>query len=115
MELTNNFKHGGRPNLNGRPKGAVSKSTQQRTDEFRKKLDETNIYFMLIDKLIERIENDSIKTAEVIAALSKLTPYGIQSVAMDQIAENIQGITNAEEALKVAEQLKDTVRYLKAV
>jgi hypothetical protein len=115
MENVTKFSNGITPNRSGRLPGAVNKTTAQRTEEFRKKLDETHAMFKLIDYVMGGLESGRLKYSEAIAALSKIAPYYIQTVSMDAIAESIENITTKEQALAVAEQLKATLPYLKAV
>ncbi|EDI2893890.1 hypothetical protein CDG24_25185 [Salmonella enterica subsp. enterica serovar Newport] len=101
----------------GRPKGTPNKTTKERTEAFRRKLDETNVLFKAVELMAWRLDNepDNIKTADLLKMISTVAPYLVQSVNMDEIAESIKAISSREDAEKVAQELAEKVKLLRVV
>ena len=97
----------------GRNKGSINKTTRERTEQLRRKLDESHVLFKMIDKLIERLENDEIRTGDLINGFKALAPYAIQTVNMDEIAGQIAAIANPEDAKRVAAEIAGQLRVVR--
>ncbi|ECP1029521.1 hypothetical protein FYN96_23045 [Salmonella enterica] len=102
----------------GRTKGALNRSTIERTELFRKKLDETNIIFRAVDlavKKLEEGENDTakIKLDTIVNLITKFAPYYMQNVAAEQISEQIAAITSRDDAEQVAAMLAGQLRLVR--
>lgn len=97
----------------GRNKGSINKTTKERTDALRKKLDESHVLFKMVDRLIERLENDEIKTSDLINGFKAIAPYIVQTVNMDQIAEQIAAISNRDDAERVAAEITNQLRLVR--
>ncbi|EBD7873497.1 hypothetical protein L4K91_004483 [Salmonella enterica] len=78
----------------GRKPGSKNKKTLERQAAFQKYLLEKNALFRLLDELFNRLENDpkSVRTADIIKALSWLAPYEIRTIAEQEAAERVDQI-----------------------
>jgi len=82
----------------GRPKGSKNKATLERQAAFQKYLLEKNALFRLLDELFHRLDNDpkSVRTADIIKALSWLAPYEIRTIAEQEAAERVDQILGSQ-------------------
>ncbi|EEO4608482.1 hypothetical protein G6S93_004408 [Salmonella enterica] len=101
----------------GRSPGAVNKTTKERTEAFRRKLDESNALFRAVDLLVWRLDNEpeKIKTDSLLKMINTIAPYMVQTVNMDQIAEQIAAISSREDAERVAHDLAGQIKMLRVV
>lgn len=106
---------GFKPGQGGKPAGTLNTKTRERTELFRNHLMESNILFRMVNKLIERLEDDTIKTSDLINGIKTLAPYLVQTVSMDQVAEEIAKIATREDATRVAEEIAARINHLKVV
>ncbi|MEB4674787.1 hypothetical protein MXL54_08400 [Enterobacteriaceae bacterium G50] len=102
----------------GRGKGNLNRTTIERTELFRKKLDETNVVFRAIDLALlklEQAEQDPtrIKLDSIVNLITKFAPYYIQNVAAEQIAEQIAAIESPEDAQRVAQALAGQLKVVR--
>ncbi|EDK1967276.1 hypothetical protein CH513_15450 [Salmonella enterica subsp. enterica serovar Infantis] len=97
----------------GRNKGSINKTTRERTELFRQKLDETNVLFQLVDEIMKDIERGNIRFMDKVNALKTLAPYLVQTVNMDEIATQIAAITNPEDAKRVANEIAGQLRVVR--
>ncbi|ELO4930458.1 hypothetical protein QUR06_000255 [Escherichia coli] len=99
----------------GRPKGSKNKSIEQREALYLAKLDESDIQFKLLNKLIERVDNDEIRTAEIIKAISTINAYLIRTIDQIKQEEIVEKITTREQAQEKLEEFKNVFSMIKAV
>ncbi|EAQ0500012.1 hypothetical protein CTP45_24595, partial [Salmonella enterica] len=59
----------------GRAPGVPNKTTRERTELFRKKLDENNLLFKLINQIEADIESGQVSFKDKINALKTIAPY----------------------------------------
>lgn len=97
----------------GRVKGAVNKTTRERTDAIRNKILTTNILSILIDEIIEDIQSGNVRFKEKLDAFKTLAPYSIVSAQADEVIDQITAITGREDAEKVAELLTAQLRLVR--
>lgn len=99
----------------GRTPGAVNKTTKERTDYFREKCDQGNVLFKTLNLYLYRLETEpeKVKTADLLKAIETFGKYLIQTVAMDQIAEEIASITSPEDAQRVAASITSQLRLVR--
>ncbi|ELI5583695.1 hypothetical protein MLN87_07420 [Escherichia coli] len=97
----------------GRTPGAINKTTKERTKLFREKLDANNLLFILVDEILADIKSGNVRFSDKIKALSTIAPYLVQTVNMDQIAEQIAAISSREDAEKVAADIAGQLRLVR--
>ncbi|WP_407903980.1 hypothetical protein [Escherichia coli] len=102
----------------GRTPGSVNRTTRERTELFRKKLDETNLFFRAVNIAmlkLEEAENDlsKVKLDSIVNLITKFAPYYIQNIATEEIAEQIATIANPEDAKRVAADLVAQLRVVR--
>ncbi|EKE9051046.1 hypothetical protein OXE08_004513 [Salmonella enterica] len=97
----------------GRNPGSQNRETRRRNEAFRKKLDETNIIFKLLDEIANDINEGGIKFKEKVEALAKLAPYYVNTVKDEDVIEQIAAITSAEEAEKAMALLTAKLKSVK--
>ncbi|MCS5737618.1 hypothetical protein [Herbiconiux daphne] len=97
----------------GREKGSQNKTTRERTEAFRKKLDETNIIFKLIDQIMLDIDDQTVKFKDKLDALKTLLPYTVLNVSSEELTEQIANIQTKEDAERVAQILESKLRIVR--
>lgn len=99
----------------GRVKGSKNKSTIEREKAYLEQLEIKGLPYKLLDKLEERIDNDEIKTSEVIKAIQVINTFYIRTVDQAETTEVIQAITSPEQAKERINEFKNTLTQLRAV
>lgn len=97
----------------GRDPGVPNKTTRERTDLFRQKLDKNHLLFKLVDQITADIESGEVSFKDKVNALKTLAPYLVQTVNMDEIADQIAAISNPEDAKRVAAQIAGQLRVVR--
>ncbi|EKA7615239.1 hypothetical protein OL383_004424 [Salmonella enterica] len=99
----------------GRNKGSINKSTRERTEAFREKLEKSNVFFIALNELLRRFEEcpEQIKTADLLKVTTTYAPYLFTTVSQDEIAEQIAEIASREDAERVAAMIAGQLRLVK--
>ncbi|EHB2726784.1 hypothetical protein JXH92_003670 [Salmonella enterica subsp. enterica serovar 4,[5],12:b:-] len=98
-------------------------ATYQAIESNRNYIRDTGILKMLVDKAIERIENDDIRTAEIPALYKVFAPYSVHMITEDKPVEEkvIEEVKEAEEkptkenALRLVHQIQGEIKKLRSV
>ncbi|HDS4910799.1 TPA: hypothetical protein QH056_001834 [Klebsiella oxytoca] len=104
-----------KPGEGGRKLGSKNKSTIEREKEYIQYLENKDVQYKLINKLIERIDSDEIRTSEIIKAISTVNSYLIRTIDQIETTEVIQEITSRDQAVHKVQELRDTLTLLRAV
>lgn len=99
----------------GRKHGSKGRSTIEREKAYLEKLEISNLPYKLLDKLEERLDDDNIKTSEVIKAIQVVNTFYIRTVDQAETTEVAQAITTAEQAKERISDFKNTLTQLRAV
>lgn len=99
----------------GRNVGSLNKTTRERTELFREKLEKSNVMFIALTELIRRFEEcpEQIKTADLLKVTTTYAPYLFTTVNQDDIAEQIATIASREDAERVANLISAQLRVVK--
>ncbi|EJH4367115.1 hypothetical protein [Kluyvera genomosp. 3] len=102
----------------GRTPGTPNRTTRERTELFRQKLDKENLFFRAVDlavKKLEEAENDlsKVKLDSIVNLIVKFAPYYIQNIATEEIAEQLATIASPEDAKRVAADMVAQLRVVR--
>lgn len=97
----------------GRPAGTPNKSTRERTEVIRNKIERENILSILIDDILADIKSGNVRFKEKLDAFKTLAPYSIVTAQADEVIDQITAITGREDAEKVAELLTAQLRLVR--
>lgn len=99
----------------GRKPGSKNKTTVEREKAYLERLEMTGLPYKLLEKLEERLDDDNIKTSEVIKAIQVVNTFYIRTVDQAETTEVAQAITTAEQAKERINDFKNTLTQLRAV
>ncbi|MCK7142565.1 hypothetical protein L8P30_09910 [Enterobacter asburiae] len=102
----------------GRNKGSINKTTRERTELFRQKLDETNLFYRAVNLALLKLEEaeqdiTKIKLDAIVNLITKFAPYYIQNIATEEIADQIAHIASPEDAKRVAADMVAQLRVVR--
>lgn len=105
------------PKLEGRPHGAINKSTRMRNEMMREKILKTNIIFKAVDEINARLDSnpESVKMSELINIIAKVSPFLYQTVSEEKFEDVVERITNREQAEAEVKELQAAFTQLRAV
>lgn len=99
--------------VNGRPKGAINKTTRMRNELIREKLEKSGILKDLIDLISTRFANDELKSSDAINAFKAFAPYLIQTINEETTEEQVNEILNQNDKERVASEIIADIKNLK--
>lgn len=104
------------PKLTGRLPGVQNKSTRERNEQLRQKLERTDVIFKAITILSDRLENDpdSVRTADLINVLNKWGGYLYQTISEESTEVVLNNLTTREDAENAVKELANIIPILKA-
>lgn len=97
----------------GRKPGAINKTTRERREETRAMIDELQITDLSFGLLVERLQEKSIKSSDVIGLLKFAYEAGMKNVDDEGLIKEFEAIRTPEEAAKRFYEMQDKIEAWK--